>query len=77
MFDKVLARRVLNKLGKELVNAFTLATDQEQREQLQRAINDLTFMYDILHLDDIEVIDISKQPTLNKGGKEEWELHRS
>lgn len=63
MFDKVLARRVLNKLGKELVNAFTLATDQEQREQLQRAINDLTFMYDILHLDDIEVIDISKKPT--------------
>ena len=63
MFDKVLARRVLNKLGKELVNAFTKATDQEQREQLQKAINDLTFMYDILHLDEIEVIDISKQPT--------------
>ena len=63
MFDKVLARRVLNKLGKELVNAFTKSADQEQREQLQRAINDLTFMYDILHLDDIEVIDISKKPT--------------
>lgn len=63
MIDKVLARRVLNKLGKELVNAFTMAADQEQREQLQKAINDLTFIYDILHLDDIEVIDISKKPT--------------
>lgn len=59
MFDKVLARRILNMLGKNLVAAFTSAANQEQREHLQKAINYLTFMYDILHLDSIEVIDIS------------------
>lgn len=62
MFDKVLARRVLNKIGKELVNAMQTA-EGETRNEIQRAFNDVTFMYDILHLDDIEVIDISKQPT--------------
>ena len=76
MFDAALARKILNKIGKELVNAMSTA-EGDTRNEIQRALNDITFMYDILHLDDIEVIDISKQPTLNKGGKEEWELHRS
>lgn len=77
MFDKILARRVLNKIWKEVMEAFKVCPDPEVRQQLQRAINDLNFMPDILHLEDLEVIDISKQPTLNKGGKEEWELRRS
>lgn len=77
MLDKVLARRVLNKIWKEVMEAFKISIEPEVVRQLQRALNDLDFMSDILHLDDIEVIDISKQPTLNKGGKEEWELHRS
>ena len=59
MFDKDLARRFMVKINKEVVNAFILAEDDRQRNELQRAINDLTFMYDILHLnDDIQVIDI-------------------
>ena len=60
MFDKDLARRFLVKINKEVVNAFVLADDPRQRADLQKAINDITFMYDILHLnDDIQVIDIS------------------
>ena len=60
MFDKDLARRFLLKINKEVVNAFILSDDDRQRNELQRAINDITFMYDILHLNDnIQVIDIS------------------
>lgn len=77
MFDKVLARRILNKIWKEVMEGFKVSTDPEVVRPLQRALNDLDFMADILHLEDLEVIDISKQPTLNKGGKEEWELRRS
>lgn len=60
MYDKDLARRFLVKINKEVVNAFVAAEDPGQRSELQKAINDITFMYDILHLnDDIRVIDIS------------------
>ena len=77
MIDKVLARRILNKIWKEVTEAFKISSDPEVRRELQRAINDLDFMPDILHLEDLEVIDISNKPQLNKGGKEEWELRRS
>lgn len=60
MFDKDLAKRFLVKINKEVVNAFVMAEDEAQRKELQRAINDITFFYDILHLNDaIQVIDIS------------------
>ena len=62
MYDKDLARRFLIKIDKEVVAAFTLAENDRQRKELQRAINDITFMYDILHLNDIEVIDINANP---------------
>lgn len=62
MFDASLARRMLNKIGKELVNAMQTAGG-ETRSEIQCALNDVTFMYDILHLDDIEMINISKKPT--------------
>lgn len=62
MIDKYLARRILNKLGKHLVAAFSAAADPEQREQLQKALNDLTFMYDVLHLDEADVININSKP---------------
>lgn len=61
-FDASLARRMLNKIGKELVNAMSTA-EGETRNEIQRALNDVTFMYDVLHLDEIEVVDISKKPT--------------
>lgn len=60
MFDKDLARRFLIKINKEVVEAFVSTDNPGVRQELQRAINDITFMYDILHLnDDIRVIDIS------------------
>ena len=62
MFDASLARRMLNKIGKELVNAMQTA-EGEARSEIQRALNDVTFMYDVLHLDDVEMINISKKPT--------------
>lgn len=62
MFDATLARKILNKIGKELVNAMQTA-EGETRNEIQCALNDTTFMYDILHLDEIEVMDISKKPT--------------
>ena len=67
MFDKDLARRFLLKINKEVVNAFILSDDDRQRNELQRAINDITFMYDILHLNDnIQVIDISNSNQINE-----------
>ena len=62
MFDASLARRILNKIGKELVNAMSTA-EGEARNEIKRALNDVAFMYDVLHLDDIEMINISKKPT--------------
>lgn len=62
MIDKVLARRILNKIWKEVMEGFKVSTEPEVVRQLQRALNDLDFMADILHLEDLEVIDISKKP---------------
>lgn len=62
MYDPVLARRVLNRANKELVDGMSHCTDTFVRECLQRAFNDLTFMYDILHLDEeLKMIDINNQ----------------
>lgn len=61
MFDKELAKRFMIKINKEVVNAFVASNDNDVRQELQRAINDITFMYDILHLnDDLQVIDVNK-----------------
>lgn len=73
MFDATLARKILNKIGKELVNAMQTA-EGETRNEIQRALNDITFMYDILHLDEIEVMDISKNPQIKQRRKRKWEL---
>ena len=59
-YDPFLARRVLNKANKELVAAMSSCDDSFVREQIQKAFNDLTFMYDILHLEEeIRMIDIN------------------
>ena len=57
--DADLARRILNKANKALVAAMVSCTEQETREHIQRAMNDLTFMYDVLHLDEVQMIDIN------------------
>ena len=63
MYDQDLARRFLNKIGKEVVAAMSSLNQDEIRNNLQKALNDVTFMYDILHLNEIECIDISSNPT--------------
>lgn len=57
--DADLARRILNKTNKELVAAMCSGKETEMRSHLQNALNTLTFMYDILHLDELELIDIN------------------
>lgn len=72
MIDLSLARRVLNKAGKELTKALSETVLSDDAAVLvQKALDDVTFMYDILHLDEVDVIDIRKTiDKLNKGGKE-------
>lgn len=64
MIDLSLARRVLNKAGKELSKALAdTVISPDAADLIQKALNDVTLMFDILHLDEIEVMDISKKPT--------------
>ena len=64
MIDLSLARRVLNKAGKELSEALadTVLSD-DAAALVKKALDDVTFMYDILHLDEIDAIDIRKPTT--------------
>lgn len=64
MIDLTLARRVLNKAGKELSKALAdTIISPDGAVLVQKALDDITFMYDILHLDEIDAIDIRKNPT--------------
>lgn len=61
MIDLSLARRVLNKAGKELTKALAdTVLSPDATVLVQKALDDVNFMYDILHLDEIDVIDIRK-----------------
>ena len=61
MIDLSLARRVLNKAGKELTKALADTVLSEDATVLvQKALDDVNIMYDILHLDEIDAIDIRK-----------------
>lgn len=50
MFDADLAIRVMNKLGKELVQAMTEPEPDKVRLLIQKALNDHGLLYDVLHL---------------------------
>lgn len=64
MIDLSLARKILNKANKELSKTLAdTVISQDATIHIQKALNDITFMYDILHLDEIEIVDISKKPT--------------
>ena len=65
MFDAELATRMMNKIGKELVAAMSSQDPETVREQLQKALNDHGFLYDILHLgpewsEELKVLDIAR-----------------
>ena len=70
MIDLSLARRVLNKAGKELSKTLAdTVISPDAAVLIQKALDDVTFMFDILHLDEIDAIDIRKSiDKLNKGG---------
>lgn len=70
MIDLSLARRILNKAEKELSKALSdTVLSQDAAALVKKALDDINFMYDILHLDEIEAIDIRKSiDKLNKGG---------
>ena len=62
MYDAELTIKMLNKMGKEIIGAMEAEEIKEQRQLLQKLLNDLGFLYDILHLSDIsdiQMIDIN------------------
>ena len=62
MYDAELTIKMLNKMGKEIIGAMEAEEIKEQRQLLQKILNDLGFLYDILHLSDIsdiQMIDIN------------------
>ena len=64
MIDLSLARRVLNKAGKELSKTLAdTVISPDAAVLIQKALDDITFMFDILHLDEIDAIDIRKPTT--------------
>lgn len=64
MIDLSLARRVLNKAGKELSKALAdTVLSPDAAVLVQKALDDVTFMFDILHLDELEAIDIRRNPS--------------
>lgn len=52
-FDKDLAKRIINKAGKEITAAM-VEDGPKQHDYLVRALNDILFMHDVLHLDEPE-----------------------
>lgn len=63
MIDLTLARRILNKVQKELLELNELSDDLELASRIQSISSKIDLMYDILHLDEIEMIDIKPKQT--------------
>lgn len=61
MIDHGLAIRYLNRIGRNLVDGMSKCEDPEVRKYFQEALNNLSFTYDILHLNEIEIIDIKQK----------------
>lgn len=63
MIDHGLAVRYLNRVGSNLVDGMSKTDDTEARRYFQEALNNVSFLYDILHLNEVEVIDIKTKST--------------
>lgn len=61
MIDTGLAIRYLNRTGRDLVDGMSKTNDPEVRKYFQEALNNISFIYDILHLNEVEVIDIKQK----------------
>lgn len=57
MIDKWLARKVLNTIQKKLVKVENMVTDAELTMEIRSCISKLDLMYDILHLDEVDIIE--------------------
>lgn len=60
MIDHGLAVRYINRVARDLVDGMSKCNDPETRRYFQEALNNVTFLYDILHLNELEIIDIKK-----------------
>ena len=62
LFDKELARKFLNKIQKDAIELdCSIDTFNDKQERLLKGIiSKIDLMYDILHLDDIEVINLNR-----------------
>lgn len=58
-FDDLLAYRMLNKINKQLVEAQTKSTEPEVSALINRTFQDVTFLYDVLHIREVDVININ------------------
>lgn len=58
-YDHELARRILNKAGKEITAAMSEQDNARRHDNLVKALNDVLFMHDVLHLyeKELDVID--------------------
>lgn len=58
MFDKSLARKFLNKIQKDAIELDCSVDifDEKQERLIKGIISKIDLMYDILHLDEIEII---------------------
>lgn len=61
MIDTGLAIRYLNRTGRDLVDGMSKTNDPEVRKYFQEALNNISFIYDILHLNEVEIIDIKQK----------------
>lgn len=78
MIDLYLARKHMAKLGRALIEAYTSRDDEVINKALQTAINEQTFLIDILHLDEIQALDITpSKPNSNQKEVNLWDLQES
>lgn len=61
MIDTGLAVRYLNRVGRDMVDGMSKCDDPELRRYFQETLNNVAFLFDILHLNELELIDIKQK----------------
>lgn len=78
MIDLYLARKHMAKLGRALIEAYTSRDPEVVDKNLQTAINEQAFIIDILHLDEIQALDITpSKPNSDQKEVKTWDLQES
>ena len=77
MIDLYLARKHMAKLGRALIEAYTSRDPEVIDKNLQTAINEQAFIIDILHLDEVQALDITpSKPSTDKKEEKQWDLQK-